>query len=148
MEQLPEWVDRMFLAQIVIWILVFAAFLGVIAKLWNPAKKFIAGIDTLFGTGKEDALADRLTRIEEGQASQGEAITKQGEMLIRVYFEVLPNHGTSLRDRVDCISRKVDTLADYQKRDYDRMKEHLKESETAKAVIEQLADQLNGDEDE
>lgn len=133
---LPSSIDQLLVVQVAIWLFILTLVVGVVAKLWRPAKRFIEGIDTLFGTGENDALADRLSRIENKQSRHTEKID-------RIYQEVLPNHGSSLRDQVDCVSRRVDEIASFQERDYLRMQAHLEEAEVSKAVIEKLTDTLN-----
>lgn len=125
----------MFAFQVGLWVAILVVVVSVVAKLWKPAKRFIEGVDTLFGTGKHDALAHRLARIEDLQECQGDKIDT-------IRREVLPNHGSSLRDQVDQTRKKVDDLAALQERDYQRLKEHLQEAETAKAVIEKIADKV------
>lgn len=122
MTELHPWFDNMMALQIVAWILILFLVLGVVVKLWKPAKKFIEGMDTLFGSDEHPSLSTRLEEIETTQAEQGVKI----EIIKR---EVLPNHGTSLRD-------KVDQIADTQEKNHERLKGHIEEAEESKAVIE------------
>lgn len=141
MQEVPTWFDNIFVVQVGLWIAILVVVVSAVAKLWKPAKRFIEGIDTLFGSEEHDSLAERLERIETQQAEQGEKIT-------RIRHEVLPNHGTTLRDQIDKTNRKVDKLAELQQRDYQRLKEHLKEAEHSKAVIEKIADRVDIQSDE
>lgn len=135
MQDVPDWFDNMFALQIALWIAILVLVIGTMVKLWKPAKRFIQGVDTLFGTTEDTALANRLRRMEQQQETQGTKIET-------IRAQVLPNHGSSLRDRVDQVSAKVDELAEFQQRDYDRLREHLTEAEQAKAVIETIADKV------
>lgn len=135
---LPSAIDQLLAVQVAIWLFILTLVVGVVAKLWRPAKRFIRGVDTLFGTGEQDALDERLHRIEATQ-------TENTRMIDVIHREVLPNHGSSLRDQVDGVSRRVDAIAEYQKRDYVRLQAHLVEAEDAKVVIEQLTDTLDGE---
>lgn len=121
---LYSWFDNMFALQVVAWILILFIVVGVVIKLWKPAKKFIEGMDTLFGTEEKPSLAKRLDDIEEGQAQSSRKIET-------IYREVLPNHGSSLRDQVDQIAK-------HQENNYQKLTEHINESEENKVVIEEL----------
>lgn len=135
-DELPQWFDDMFALQVALWIAILIAVVTTVARVWKPVRRFIAGIDTLFGTGANDALADRLERIEVKQSSHNRKIDT-------IYREVLPNHGSSLRDQIDGLSERVEEIAAHQERDFKRMQEHLEEAESSQAVMQEIVDKVD-----
>lgn len=119
-EDLVAWLESMNGWQFV----VLVAGIWWLARLiWGTAKRSIPVLRRLL------AFIDALGKLPEWMTQTDGRFDALEEGIKQVRHEVLPNHGSSLRDAVEIIDRRVEAIEAKQSRDYARLNSLEKELE-------------------
>jgi hypothetical protein len=90
---------------IIVLVVAAASAAGVAARrLWRFVRLSVHAFDTIVGRSDQPGLVEQLSSLAK-------QVTALAERTARIEHELHPNSGQSVRDAVDRIDRKVDSLA-------------------------------------